>query len=150
MRCDRGMNMNPDRKQRFVEAYSDALAAGVDRCTDRKQLIFGVEDIPAMVKVKLAAITKKPAKFEVENLVMEDTCQDLGIAQTREAVVAFLAGEDVKKPEDISNEEVIMNRWNALAAEGMAPEVIASLMNTEFPAYRFSSLQDEIIIETVV
>lgn len=83
------LNSNPDRRQRFIEAFSDALVDAVNK-GDKTKLMFGVADVPLLVAKKITAIEKEPRRFDIEGAAMGATCRYLNISCSRDAVIAFL------------------------------------------------------------
>lgn len=142
--------MNPDRKQRFIEAFSDALVAGIERCSEPRKLILGVDDVPAAVKWKLTVITKKPGKFDIDNECIQEACRALEIPCTREDIVKFLEGDEVPRVEQpVDVEALITDRMTVLTTGAFTFEGVCEQMTKEFPGYKFSNVQDEFIIEKV-
>lgn len=142
------ITINPDRKQRFTEAYSDALAVLIPQHPD---VVFGLEAIPDLVKIKLNRISKGPTKFDIDIKVMEMTCADLGIELTRDSVVKFLEGGEAVKvaPTKEEIETAIGAKLTELCNDPQAlhSEAICAILAGMFPSYSFSCVQDEFVIE---
>lgn len=89
-----------ERKQLFIEAYSDALVKGIEGSPDRTKLVFGLDDVPVLVKQKMRRIESAPEKFEVENAVVAETCAALHITHERAAILGYLDGKPTAPQEE--------------------------------------------------